>query len=126
MGRLQDRKERNKKMLEILLTDTYYIQYGWAFAKESEEIMIEQTAELFRDRIVDGCWTWVDITSLLTKIKYKMDYEVFVDLYKEYSSEVLSNYGNWSIKDVIKFLACLAVRHTKVLKNIFEEYEKEA
>ena len=123
-SRFKARIERNKKVLEIILQEVAFIKCSENFIQTPEERKIERLERVVKNRIFELGWSFVDITSILTKIKYKMDYEKFVDLYQQYNNDNFYTYGNWSLSNVIQFLSELSIKYTETLNQILKEYEE--
>ena len=123
-SRFKARIEQNKKVLGVLLQEVAFIKSSENFIQTPEKIKINRLEKVIKNRIFELGWSFVDITSILVKIKYKMDYEKFVDIYQQYNDDNICNYGNWSLSNVIQFLSELSFRYTETLNQILKEYEE--
>lgn len=141
MGRFEQRRERNKKLIadvDNFLFDNKKIwdkdiANGMPDDEDHKDGFIKSTASRFNAMIQNRGWSWVDLVTTLNLIRNKMidlgKLQEFEELYNEYKPEdenVTSySYGNWDFLSVTIFIAHLIIDFPEVIHKIADGLIKE-
>lgn len=140
MGRFEQRRERNKKLIADVNNFIFDNQKIW---DEACEVGLPTSDKDFKDGYIKGIacrfnamlqnrgWCWVDFVTTLNLIRKKMidlgKLQEFEELYNEYKPEDEKatgyNYGNWSFHSVTIFIAHLIIDFPEAIQAIADGFK---
>ena len=134
MGRFEQRKERNKKLIadvDNFIFDNKKIwdkdiANGMPDDEDHKDGFIKSTASRFNAMLQNRGWCWVDLVTTLNLIRNKMidlgKLQEFEELYNEYKPEdenVTSySYGKWDFLCIFTFASHLLIDFSEVIHKI--------
>lgn len=142
MGRWEQRRERNKKLIadiNNLIFDCYQVrendlQSGMPDDEDHQEAFYNYFQSRLQAMLLDKGWTWIDFITILNFIRNKMiDFgklQEFEELYNEYKpkDEVVTNYsyGNWDFLCIFMFGSHLLIDFSETIHKIADGLIKDS
>ena len=139
MGRFEQRRERNKKIIADVNNFIFDnkkiwdkdIANGMPDDEDHKDGFIKSTALTFLVIFFNRGWCWIDFVTTLNLIRNKMidlgKLQEFEELYNEYKPEDEKatgyNYGNWSFHSVNIFIAHLIIDFPEVIHKIADGFK---
>ena len=143
MGRFEQRRERNKKLIADVDNFIFDNQKIWneacekglpTFDKDFKDGYIKGVACRFNAMLQNRGWCWVDLVTVLNLIRKKMidlgKLQEFEELYNEYKPEDEKatgyNYGNWDFLCIFIFASHLIIDFPEVIHKIADGLIKDS
>ena len=138
MGRFEQRRERNKKLIVDVDNFIFDNQKIWneacekglpTFDKDFKDGYIKGVACRFNAMLLNRGWCWIDLVTVLNLIRSKMidsgKAQEFDALYNEYKPEDEKatgyNFGNWDFIFLFTFASHLIYDFQDIIKAILNE-----
>ena len=134
MERLEQRRERNKKLiadLDNLIFDCKQVREndlknGMPDDEDYKQAFYQYVSSRLQAMIQNRGWCWVDLVTVLNLIRNKMidlgkrqEFEEFYNEYKPEDEKVTSySYGNWDFLCIFTFASHLLIDFPEVIQSI--------
>ena len=141
MGRIEERRERNKKLIADV--DNLIFDMNRTWEKDIKDGMPNDEAHRqgfytyvstrFQAMLLNRGWSWIDLVTVLNLIRKQMidsgKAQEFDELYNEYKPEDEKttgyNFGNWDFIFLFTFASHLIYDFQDIIKAIVNEHLSE-
>ena len=141
MGRIEERRERNKKLItdvdnlifDMNRTWKIDIKDGMPDDEEHRQGFYTYVSTRFQAMLLNRSWCWVDLSTVLNLIRNKAidlgKSSEFNELYNEYKpedeKEATGSFGKWDFMYIFAFVSHLIIDFQEVIQAIVKEHLNE-
>ena len=137
MGRFEERRERNKKLIadvdNLIFTCNQTrekdLKNGMPDDEAHKQGFYPYVSSQFQAMLLNRGWCWVDLSTILTIIRNKMidlgKLQEFEELYNEFKPEdeniTSYSYGKWDFMFIFAFISHLLIDFPEVIEALVKE-----